>query len=176
MKPTTKLYLKTFLLSGASYGLLSILYDFSNGDYISLKGYLISSASFGLIVTLILVPIHIWVLKKNGIKKISSDNLKVSQSKSIKSDLTKSEILQKFKMDPIIGKMKINETEYGILINSGMTWKSWGEEIKIIIDSFENNLYEYRITSNPKFKIAIADYGKNLENVNRIENAITNIA
>jgi hypothetical protein len=54
--------------------------------------------------------------------------------------------------------------------------KSWGEEIKIILKSKTKSEFEYMISSSPKLKTTLVDYGKNLENINRIENAIKNIA
>jgi hypothetical protein len=54
--------------------------------------------------------------------------------------------------------------------------KSWGEEIKIILKSNKENNFEYQLSSSPKLKTTIVDYGKNLENINKIESVIKNIA
>ena len=70
----------------------------------------------------------------------------------------------------------MTEIENGILLKTGITLQSWGEEIKIILKSNQENSYEYIISSSPKLKTALVDYGKNLENINRIENVIKNIA
>tara|TARA_R110002074_G_scaffold166808_1_gene327665 strand:- start:90 stop:473 length:384 start_codon:yes stop_codon:yes gene_type:complete len=127
-------------------------------------------------MSLILVSFHRYRLKKNGIQEITNDNVGVNQSRNLKTGLNKTDLINKLKTDPIIGKMKMTEIENGILLKSGMTWKSWGEEIKIILKSENITDFEYQISSNPKLKTTLVDYGKNLENINRIESAIKNIA
>lgn len=66
----------------------------------------------------------------------------------------------------------MTETENGILLETGMTWKSWREKSKINLKDYEGNDFEYQITSRPRLKITLVDYGKNIENSNRIENLI----
>lgn len=123
-------------------------------------------------MSLALVPFHRYRLKKNGIQEITDENVGASQKKSVKSKFNKSELIQKLKIDPIIGKMKMTETENGILLETGMTWKSWREKSKINLKDYEGNDFEYQITSRPRLKITLVDYGKNIENSNRIENLI----
>lgn|SRR5690554_3880608 len=176
MKPITKLYLKTFLLTGIPYGLIMLGFDLADGNGFRLWKFIFLTLFFGVTMSLILVSFHRYRLKKSGVQEISDQNLGVSQKKDIKSELSKSELIEKLKTDPIIGKMKMTETENGILLNTGMTWKSWGEEIKIIQKANEECGFDYRIISRPKLITTLVDYGKNLENVNRIENVIKNIA
>ena len=176
MKPITKLYLKVFLLSGPPYGLLMLGFDLVDGNEIKLWKLLFMAFFFGISMSLILVSFHRYRLKKNGIQEITHENLEVSQPKKIKSVLNKEELIKKLKMDRIIGKMKITEIENGILLKTGMTWKSWGEEINITIKSDNVSNFEYKVSSRSKLKITLLDYSKNIENVNRIENLIKNIA
>ncbi|MDH7448192.1 hypothetical protein [Aquimarina sp. 2201CG14-23] len=175
MKPITKLYLKTFLLTGIPYGLIMLGFDLANGEGFSLWKYLFLSFFFGITMSLILVSFHRHRLKKNGIQEISNDTIGVNQSINLKSGLNKTDLIKKLKNDPIIGKMKMTETENGILLKSGVTWKSWGEEIKIMLKSEKESDFEYIVSSSPKLKTMLIDYGKNLENINRIENVIKNI-
>ena len=53
-----------------------------------------------------------------------------------------------------------------------MTWLSWGEEISIILQTKGESDFNYKISSRPKLKMTLVDFGKNLENVNRLENVI----
>jgi hypothetical protein len=115
-------------------------------------------------------------LKKNGIQELSDENLGVTQTKEIQTKIRKTELISKLKKDPIIGKMKMIETENGIALKSGVSWKSWGEEIKIVLKSETDPDFEYQISSSPRLKTTIIDFGKNLQNLNRIENVIKNIA
>ena len=123
-----------------------------------------------------LVSFHKHSLKKNGVQEITDKNLGVNQKRYVKSELNKSELIKKLKTDPIIGKMKMMEIENGILLKTGMTWKSWGEKIKIILQTKQGSNFDYQISSSPKLKTTLVDYGKNLENVNRIKNVIKNIS
>lgn len=176
MKPIIKLYLKAFLLTGTLYGLITLGFEMVDENRFDLWKFLIMAFIFGITMSLILVSVHIFVLKKNGIKEITNENLKVSQSKILKSEMNNRELIQKLKSDPIIGKMKMTEIENGILIKTKMTWKSFGEEIKIISKSDENSDFEYQVSSCPKLKTTLIDYGKNLENITRIEKVIKDIA
>jgi hypothetical protein len=151
-------------------------FDLLDGDGFKLWKFLFLTFFFGITMSLTLVSFHKHRLKKYGIQELSDENLGVTQKKEIKTKLGKIELINKLKSDPIIGKMKMIETENGITLNTGMTWKSWGEEIKIILKSENNSDFEYQISSSPKLKTTIIDYGKNLQNLIRIENVINNIA
>ena len=176
MKPLTKLYLKTFLLTGIPYALIMLGFDLADGHGFKLWKFLFMTLFFGITMSLILVSFHRYRLKKMGVQEITSENLGVNQTKKIKSGINKSKLIETLKNDPITGKMKMKEIENGILLMTNMTWKSWGEEIKILLKSEENSDFEYQVSSSPKLKITLADYGKNLENVILIENTIKNIA
>jgi hypothetical protein len=176
MKPITKLYLKAFLLTGIPYGLIMLGFDLLDGDGFRLWKFLFLTFFFGTTMAITLVSFHKNRLIKNGIQELTDKNLGVNQTKSLKSELSKIELIEKLKLDPIIGKMKMNETENGIVLKTGMSWKSWGEEIKIILKSIKDKEFEYEISSNPRLKTTLVDYGKNLQNVNKIENVIKNIA
>lgn len=161
---------------GVSYGICMLVIGLVNGHEFRLGFFLFSTLIFGTTMSLFSVSVHIRRLKKIGVQKITSDNLKVSQNKVLKSKLTKAMLIEKLQIDPLMGKMKMTEIEQGLIIETGMTWKSRGEEIKIIISSFENKLYEYQISSKPKLKPTLVDFGRNLENVNRIESLLISIA
>ncbi|MEP2057943.1 MAG: hypothetical protein ABJJ05_09065 [Maribacter litoralis] len=176
MKPITKLYLKTFLFTGIPYGLIMLGFDLADGDGFRLWKFLFMTVFFGATMSLILVSFHKYRLKKNGVQEITNNNVGVNQTRNLKSKLNKKDLIKKLKTDPIIGKMKMTETENGITLKTGMTLQSWGEEIKIILKSNQENNFEYLISSRPKLKTTLVDYGKNLENINRIENVIKNIA
>jgi len=176
MKPITKLYLKTFLYTGIPFGLIMLGFDLVDGDGFRLCKFIYMTIFFGATMSLILVSFHKYRLNKNGVQEITNDNVGVNQTRNLKSNYNKRELIEKIKGDPIMGKMKMTEIENGILLKTGMTLQSWGEEIKIILKSNQENNFEYIVSSSPKLKTTLVDYGKNLENINRIENVIKNIA
>ena len=175
MKPITKLYLKTFLLTGIPYGLLTAGFDLVDGNGFRLWKFLFLTFCFGC-MSFLLVSFHKYRLKKNGVQEMTAQNLGVSQKKNLKSEFNKSELIEKLKSDPIIGKMKMQEIENGIILKTGMTWLSWGEEIRIILQTKGESDFDYQISSRPKLKMTLVDFGKNLENVNRIENVMKKMA
>lgn len=176
MKPITKLYLKIFLFSGITYGLIMTATNLAIGETYGFWEFLVFSSITGVLMSLALVSLHTYKLKKDGVQKLTKENIDVYQTRSLKSELSKTEIFQKLKTDPIIGRMNMTEIENGILLNTGWTWQSWGEEIKILLKSSKENNFEYLLSSSPKLKTTLVDYGKNLKNINQIEYTIKNIA
>lgn len=176
MKPITKLYLKTFLLTGIPFGLIMLVSDLVGGNGFILWKLLSSSFFFGAIMSLMLVFLHRYGISKNGTQGSKDQNLGVNQKKNVQSELNISEIVEKLKANPITQKMRMKKIESGILLETGMSWKSWGEKIKIILQTKAGSKFEYQISSHPKLKTTLVDYGKSLENVNQIENVIKDMA
>jgi hypothetical protein len=176
MKPIIKLYFKTFLITAITYFIIMAGFDLAHGSELTFWKYIPKSSFVGLFVSLILVSIHWYELKKHGFKNITDDIVGVNQTKTIESELNIDELIKKLKLDTSIEKMKMKEIENGVLFKTGMTMKSWGEEIKIILKSNKKNNFEYQISSRPKLNTTLIDFGKNLENINKIESLIINIA
>ncbi len=169
MKPTTKLYLKVFLITGFNFGLLTVIMDLILGNKLSIWGFLSAALFFGVFMSLILVSISISRLKKMGLKDFSDEDLAMKQKREIVSALNIPEIVERLKKDEKTGKMKLQMLENGIQLSSGVSWESWGEIINIIQIPIEENKYKYQIISKPKLSTTIIDYGKDFENVNRIK-------
>jgi hypothetical protein len=176
MKAILKLYLKTFLLTVIPYFILKTLFGLADDSELIIWKNMSASLFLGIFMSLILVSFHWYKLKKDGIENFTDDNVGVNQTRIIETNLNKKELIHKLKLNPTIGKMKMTEMENGVVFKTGMTMKSWGEEIKIILISNKESNFEYQVTSSPKLKITIVDYGKNLENINKIENVIKKIA
>lgn len=175
MKPLTTLYLKAFLWTGLPYGLVMVGFDIAEGHGFRVWRFLFLTVFFGIFMSLTLVSFHRHRLKKNGIQKVTSDDLRVSQQRVVTAGITQQTLVEELKNDPIIGKMKRMESENEIVIRSGITWKSWGEHMKITMSPVGENQWNYVVSSSPRVKPTIVDYGKNVENVNRIEQLITSI-
>ncbi len=175
MKAIAKLYLKIFLLAGVSYGLVMLAFNWANGTPFDIWRFLFSTLFFGMAMSLLLVSLHKYRIKQKGIQEITQDDLKLFHSKRFKTSLTQIELLEKLKSDPIIAQMKVTEIENGIQLSSGMSLYSWGEKITLLLKSEGFGAYEYEVTSSPKLKVTLLDYGKNLENVKRIENLILGV-
>ncbi|WP_347860920.1 hypothetical protein U0355_09445 [Salimicrobium sp. PL1-032A] len=70
--------------------------------------------------------------------------------------LKKAEIKEERKRDGII------------IIHTGASWKSWGDEILFQIQDTDASTTRVAVTSRPKVKMTMMDYGKNHENVSAI--------
>ena len=172
MKPLFKFYLKAFLLKGIPFGLIMTAFDYLDGEGFNLWKLLFHALFFGIA----LVTVHKNKLKKHGVQEFTNNNLGVRQTKAIKTKLGRNELISKLKADPTVADLKMVETENGVSLKTGITMKSFGEDIKIELISESESDFEYQISSSPKIKTTIIDYGKNLENINRIERMITNMA
>ena len=119
-------------------------------------------------MTLLFVPYHIYKLKKNGVTSFTDESLSVRQSKLFKSSFNLQELTTQLKLDKRFSKMKILVSNNGLSFSSGLSWKSFGEEIKIYQKSCEDSQYVYQVSSESVLKTTMIDYGRNLENVNQI--------
>ncbi len=176
MKPITKLYLKTFLFTGIPYGIIMMMIDVLGGDGFRIWKFLFLTFFFGITMSITLVYFHRQRLKKNGIGELSEENLKVNQKVRIISNLNEEKLIEKLREDRFFRNMELAQVENGIKLSSGITWNSWGESITIIINSISQNQYEYEIISKPKLRSTVLDFGKNLENIDRIQKIIGKVA
>ena len=154
------------------FGLLMFLIDGLDGNGADPINSMLKGLFFGLFMSLTMVTLHITQLKKNGVEKITAENIGVKHKKVVKSATTKEELIHQLKTDPILGKMKMSETENNIHITSNMTWKSMGERISIRFNPGTDHSSEYEISSKPIGKYTLVDNGSSWLNVNRIERLI----
>lgn len=166
MMPSTKLFLLSFLLTASAYALILIIYDLISGNESSFWEYLIMPFISGLFMALMIVSFQKSKLKNDG-------DLAITETKIVKSTLTIEALLKRLKTDSKLGKMKVKEIENGVLLVSGITWKSWGENIQITLETDEDFEFVYHLSSSPRLKTTLIDYGKNLENINRIEKVLS---
>jgi hypothetical protein len=133
------------LLTAIPYFILMTLFGLADDSGSIIWENMTASLFFGISMSLILVSFHWFKLKKYGIENITDDNVGVNQTRIIETKLNKNELIQKLKLDTTIGKMKMTEMENGVLFKTGMTMKSWGEVIKIILISNKTILNTNRL-------------------------------
>ncbi len=171
MNPVSKLYLKTFLSASLVFGLLIACISplLGIGDYFNIWMIIFMSFFYGLFMSLFLVTYQKEGLKNIGVNDFTESNLGVHQARVINVNVSKQEFIEKIKYDNVLNKMKLTYLDNGIKLSSGLTWKSFGEKITVFINPKSEGQYEYTVSSEPKLKTTMFDYGKNLENINRIE-------
>jgi hypothetical protein len=175
MSPTLKLYIKTFLLTGIPFALLMRVWDTLLGFEHSIYTYIFHCIFFGGFMSATLVSWHIKALKKLGIHDFNASTLNPIQCKAIQSHLHPEEMLSIFKTDHELNKMHVRQTEHEILLEAPITWKSWGERITIRRKAVHAGYKEYELVSRPRLKTTYIDFGKNFQNIMKIEKLITNV-
>jgi hypothetical protein len=66
-------------------------------------------------------------------------------------------------------RIRLKDEEGGLIeAEMGMSWKTWGEKIRIRIMPVEGERSSVKIESRPLFKHSLVDYGKAHENIKRI--------
>lgn len=125
-------------------------------------------------MSLISVTWHLIKLKTLGIRNFNSENLGTKQSVKIYSALDKNELLNALQRDPVFGKYKINENDDRISFTTKLSMSSFGEDVSIRLLSENGNRNEYEVTSKPVVKTTSVDYGRNLENILRLQKIFGN--
>lgn len=168
MKAALLLYLKVFLLLGIPFGMFLSLFDLIIGLGFNLDTFIYRVCFFGTGMALLMVTMQLIGLRRLGIKNFTRENLKVIQTKTVKSSDDRQILISKLKADPTLAKMQLQEKPGEVDLSSDMSLWSWGETISIKSNP-SAGINEYEIESRPKLKITLADFGRNMRNVNHIE-------
>tara|TARA_Y100000385_G_scaffold269916_1_gene308447 strand:+ start:385 stop:915 length:531 start_codon:yes stop_codon:yes gene_type:complete len=174
MKPILKLYIKAFLIMGLMYASLMAITGYIDGESFSIFKFLFHAIFFGGTMSLTLVSIYKSNLNDKGITNPSEENLKSVQQTEFISKVSRDEFISRLSKDKVMSRMKLKTNEGTLKLNSGVTWKSWGETIAIKISSASEGMFKYQIQSKPKLPITIIDFGKNLENILMIKKLVKN--
>ena len=163
-----KYYLRLFLIMGGLFGVFVLIFDLADGTGFRLGKFLLNAFSFGLIMTLFHYFDQRARLKKMG-KEFNAQNFSTTQKTVFRAALTKEELLERLKSDPFLQIVEVTENQEGLALMTKWTWESWGEKIVIHAKITSGGIYEYEITSQPKLKTVIFDFGKNSRNIQEIE-------
>ena len=175
MKPFTKHFIKIFLQTGITFGIIMTLFDFYNGREIKIWKVLFNVLFFGFWMASFFTYFTKRTHKKKGITKLTNEILSVNQLTEIISDLSIKELIEKLKNDTIFKAMNMKEIDNGIIIKSGISLKSWGEKIQITETKNDKEKRTLIISSKPKLKTTLVDFGQNKENIDRVVKLIKNV-
>ncbi|MCP4269696.1 MAG: hypothetical protein GY777_29680 [Candidatus Brocadiaceae bacterium] len=169
-------YLKIFLSTGVLFGLFtgifySVQYGVTKGIILGISGGLF----FGFFMSLILGTMH-KVFSKRVQSEDAKDRENVHQIRKIKISFSFDSAfdaciksIDKIKKSKILEESRSNGK---IDAKVGMTWKTFGDRIKFIVTRIDENNTEIEVSSRPAIRTTLVDYGKNLENVQIIEDFI----
>ena len=159
---------------GLTYASFMAIADYIDNESFSILKFLLHAIFFGGTMSLTLVSIHKSNLNDKGITDPSEENLKAVQTTEFITRVSKDEFISRLSKDKIMSRMKLKINDETLKLNSGITWKSWGEKIAIKISSASEGMFKYEIQSKPKLPITIIDFGKNLENILMIKKLVKN--
>lgn len=178
MKTLTKSFWKNFFLMGGSFSVLMLITDLIQGNkqsVVIIIGFILNFILFGF-----LMSGFFWFIQKNRIKKLNKMgienpdyySLNVRPNRKLISGISQDELLNRLHLDNEIKKRKIIVQGNSIKFKTKMSFKSWGEDIKIMVSKTIDGKNLFDIYSKPILVTTLYDYGINLDNVLRIEEII----
>lgn len=160
MKAKTKQYLKLFLISGFSYGLMMSLWDFLDEGTVNIWSSLFQAVFFGSIMSWITIKAHENALRKFGKTDLTDDDFKISYCEFIEQDKSIQDIYNLLENNDQVEHWKLKIKNSKILGKTNRSWNSWGEKIKISrVDD------KIRLESKPLWRTVMFDNGINRGNV-----------
>ena len=73
----------------------------------------------------------------------------------------------------INAQVKVSDLEQGAIdATTRISWKSFGENLKVHLETNEEGKVNVAITSKPKWPLTLVDYGKGKQNVNSFTEAL----
>jgi hypothetical protein len=167
------MYLKIFLVTGILYGLsIGILAGFETGVESGIKSGASSGFIFGLFMSLILGTIH----KLKTRKMAKAGDVTPTQSATIELGCNLALAFDKCiqALNQFGAKIELQDkVKSEIKATSGMTWRSWGEVLTVRLSRIDTEKVKIEISSSPKLKMTLVDYGKGRENVEKITKILT---
>ena len=166
------IYLKLFLATGIPFGIfMGIFYSFRYGFSSGLADGLFAGIFFGGFMSLILGFLHSRSVKRMpyGKSKEAMDvhhvrniELRVSYDKAFDLCIESLNLIKRSKI------RKEDRSQGKIDARAGINWKTWGDLISLDVRKKDNDRTQVIVLSRPVVRTTLVDYGKNLENVERI--------
>ena len=175
MKMVMGKYFKTGVISALLVGvsLFACYYLLLEQAMNTLMGVMVAAVVFG---------ISIGVASYYGDMQLRQRGYDVSstspnQQLSVKVTATPEQVFERCKELAFFRRIDIHahDARHGkIVAMTGPTWKSAGETVQIIIRKINENQTRVCILSSPALKTTLLDFGKNLENVVAVKEALMN--
>ena len=140
---------------------------------------LIQAIAFLIILWLVLGWMHRRGIKRKGFPP-SKQNLSVVQERELHLSLPYEQAFAVCK-EAIerLSQITLKQVDYStgrLVANRQMTWESFGEKIVMNIQAINDDATQVEFASRPIVPTTIFDYGKNLQNVERIRQYLISYA
>ena len=169
LNPILKIYLSTFFLTALVMEIsligISLLSDWLEGwKYVALP------VVNGIISSSILVPMHLYKLRKAGVQAFTEYNMDPVQSRNFETRYSKLEIIE------LLNRAKGTRRSRLIIEGQRLTldsrWWIFGQIISICLGNLVNGLTPVVVESRPVSKFGILDFGVSWKNVEYIKQLI----
>jgi vacuolar-type H+-ATPase subunit I/STV1 len=167
MKITTKLFLKSFILYFILFGILMTIVEYFLEEQINFLKQIIQSLIFSGIMSAVFVNIKIQSSNKIGNDPLTKEDLKITYSDVIETNLSLEGILKVMETKSYKDRFKLELKNSKIVGKTSMSLFSWGE--RITISNFNNKI---KIESKPVLRVIPFNNDQNKKNVKLIKELI----
>jgi len=166
------LFFKLLLLSGIPFGLIMGFLHLQKGEIPgAIFNGILSGLVFGTLVSYILISLH-KILTRKVVSDASIPDFDIHQVRRIVMDMPYEQAfnlcIQSLKT---INRCRVilQRLDNGeIKARAGLNWKTWGDNINFKLTQ-EKDSTVVEISSRPSANSTLVDFGKNLDNVERIK-------
>jgi len=165
-------YLKLFLATGIPFGIfMGVFYSLRYGFPEGLIAGLFAGLFLGGFMSLILGFLHSRSVKRMPFGKskeamdvhhVRNIELRVSYDKAFDLCIESLNLIKRCKI------RKEDRSQGKVDARAGMTWKTLGDVISFDVRKIDNDRTQIEVSSRPAVRTTLVDYGKNLENVEKI--------
>lgn len=174
MKPILLLYIKLFFYFGITFGVFMLLLDIAFAKGWDSNVFLFRFAYFGGFMALVLGTGHLIRVKYLGGDITSGTDLRVRQTRKVISTIGMQDLISKLKVNPKLKRMDMQEHGMELKLQSDLSLASWGEKMNIKAQPEDDGLFVYEISSVPRWKTTLVDFGQNLRNAMQVEKLLKN--
>jgi hypothetical protein len=164
--------LKIFLAGGIPFGILtgafySFRYDLQTGLISGLAAGIVS----GLAMSFILGLLHIRAVKKIA-PELNEEAYRIHHVRNVRLQMPYDNAFNLcIKSITPVKNCRIREIDRSkgsITAKTPVNWKTWGDTIIFEIAETDNGYTDVKVSSRPTARTTLVDYGKNLDNVEKI--------
>ncbi len=163
-----------FTYGAIGFFLLEFFWAKYDGSSYNLGVFALKSFIMSAFVTMILVAMYLYSINQLGIPSSDENYLNLRPKKNIQSTLSLSQIEENIRMNSDYHSVTMDDN-IQLKFQVSQSWKSWGEKMEIFEVGQENGAFIYEVSSKPLNRIPKLDYGKNLENIIKLEYNLSQI-
>ncbi|MFI9507041.1 hypothetical protein [Nocardia sp. NPDC052566] len=172
MRDSLRFYGRVFLATGSLFGVLSGLEEwFSTKDPGgAVVAGVVAGLIFGVFMAVVMGSWHVISARRAGVPDAAYGPVRQHASIVLASDANEAfdaavRVIEASgatvkQRDPVRGRIEAR---------TGLTWKSFGEKLDVTVLPQDQGRCEVRIESRPRVPSTVVDYGKNLQNVQNID-------